>query len=293
MKIGIDLGGSHIAVGVVTDEGKVIAKKEENISFVEIDKAQIKGVIRDKILSLINHVTKQLQVPIFIIEQIGIGIPGVVENNLIVAIKKYGIYNWDLAKEIEEHYKIDVKISNDAVCSIRAEKEYGSLKGEKNAVFMCLGTGIGSAIIADNKIYESEIGHMVIQKDGNSCNCGRNGCFETYASMYKFKKDIIELLNLSQDTESEEILQILKSKKDNENINKYIDEYLNYLVIGISNIINILKPEVICIGGSFVHYEEIMFNKLIEKLKNSVIQYELPKIVLSSLKNDAGIIGAV
>ena len=67
MKIGIDLGGSHIAVGVVTDEGKVIAKKEENVSFVEIDKAQIKGVIRDKILSLINHVTKQLQVPIFII----------------------------------------------------------------------------------------------------------------------------------------------------------------------------------------------------------------------------------
>ena len=181
MKVGVDLGGSHIAVGIITEEGKLIEKKEENINFIK--DRNMKELIRDKILSLISHVLKTLQMPSFIIEEIGIGIPGIVSKNIIIKCEKYGIYNWDLAKEIEEQYKIPVKIQNDALAAAKAESKYGSLKGSKKSVFLCLGTGIGGATILEDKIFTSEYGHMVIEKEGRKCHCNRKGCFETYSSM--------------------------------------------------------------------------------------------------------------
>ena len=291
MKIGIDLGGSHIAIGVVTDEGKIIEKKEENIDFIKQEPNNIKELIRDKILSLINYVTEKLNIPIFVIEEIHIGVPGTVENNFIVSIKKYNIYNWNLAEELEKCYKIKIRITNDAVASAIAEKNYGSLKNAKKAVFLCLGTGIGGATILDDKIFPSEYGHMVIEKNGETCHCGKRGCFETYCSMRVFKTKIIELLNLNNETTSEEILEILKEQNDNEQINRYIDEYIDNLLVGISNIVNIINPEKICIGGSFTYFEDILYKRLLEKAKTCTSQYKMPEIVIASLKNDAGIIG--
>ena len=292
MKIGIDLGGSHIAVGLVSEEGKLLEKYEENILFVERQEAEMKELIRDKILSLINSVLRRAQIPIFIIEEIGIGVPGVVENNIIRNCTKYGIGEWDLAKELQEFYKIDVKVNNDALCSAKAESKYGNLQGVNRAVFLCLGTGIGGSTILEDRIFESEYGHMTIEKNGKECYCGKNGCFETYCSMKTFKKNIIQLLNLEENTSSEELLEILKKQNENERLNQYIDEYLTDLVLGISNIVNIIKPKKICIGGSFAYFEEILYSKLVNKAKTYTYQYKAPEIVLAKLKNDAGIIGA-
>ena len=292
MKIGVDLGGSHIAVGLVSEEGKILQKCEENILFIEQEENKMKELIRDKILSLINSALRRAQIPIFIAEEIGIGVPGVVENNVIKNCKKYGIDYWDLAKELEDFYKIDVKVQNDAVCAAKAEKAYGNLQGVERGVFLCLGTGIGGTTILGNNLFESEYGHMTIEKDGKECYCGKRGCFETYSSMKNFKNRVIEILNLNQNTSSEDILIALKNNRENEELNRYIDEYLNNLVIGISNIVNIMKPEKICIGGSFAYFEEILFFKLKEKVKTYTYQYRAPEIVLASLKNDAGIIGA-
>ena len=190
MKIGIDLGGSHIAVGIVTEEGKLLAKQEKNLIFEQNDNENIQEQIRDSMLSLINSVLKEIQIPIFIIEEIGIGIPGIVQNNMIIKCDKYKIQNWNLSKEIEEHYGVPVKIANDALCAAKAEKEYGNLKDSKKAVFLCLGTGIGGATIIENNIYSSEYGHMVIQKEGIKCHCGKKGCYETYSSMKAFKEGL-------------------------------------------------------------------------------------------------------
>ena len=121
MKIGIDLGGSHIAVGAINDEAKIIAKEEENILLINKEQEVTKELIRDKILSLINSLKQKLQMPAFIIDEIGIGVPGIVENNIIKKCEKYGIYNWDLAKELRECYKINVKLSNDAIACAKAE----------------------------------------------------------------------------------------------------------------------------------------------------------------------------
>ena len=180
MKIGIDLGGSHIAVGVITETGKIIQKEEQNIT-CNMKSENIKQIITDKILSLINSTLRSSQIPVFVIEEIGIGVPGIIENNIIKKCDKYKIYNWDLAKTLEEHYQIPVKLQNDALCAAKAEKEYGNLKEVKRGVFICFGTGIGGATIINEEVIPSEFGHMVIEKEGKSCNCGKKGCFETYS----------------------------------------------------------------------------------------------------------------
>lgn len=291
MKIGIDLGGSHIAVGVVTEEGKILAKVEENLNIVTNE--NVKELIRDKIISLISCVLKELQMPDFVTYEIGIGVPGIVENNLIKKCEKYGIYNWDLAKELQKNYKIPVKIQNDAICAAKAEYIYGNLKNSTKAIFLCLGTGIGGATILNDKIFPSEYGHMIIDNAGTECHCGRRGCFETYSSMRVFKQGIIEILELNKNTTSEEILNILREEKDNIKLNNYIDNYINKLILGISNIINIINPDKICIGGSFSYFEDILYKKLLEKLIDVECQFENPEIVLAKLQNTAGIIGAV
>lgn len=292
MKIGIDLGGSHVAVGLVTEEGKVIVKQEKNISFVSQEKETMQEKIRDHIVSLINAVLKEIQVPIFLIENIGVGIPGIVENNKIKKCNKFRIKDWDLAQELEKYYGIPVILKNDALCATIAEKEYGALKGIKKAVFLCFGTGIGGVSIIDNQVIPSEYGHMIIQRDGKECNCGQRGCFETYSSMKVFKEEIIKILKLDKNTTSEELLAILRREKENREINDYIDYYIQAISIGIYNIVNIINPKRICIGGSFVYFEDILYKRLLEKALTMQYQFEKPEIVLAELGNTAGIIGA-
>lgn len=291
MKIGIDLGGSHIAVGVITEKGKIIQKEEQNIIYSKEE--DIKQIIVDKILSLINSVLRISQIPIFVIEEIGIGVPGIIENNIVKKCDKYKIYNWNLAKILEEHYQIPVKLQNDALCAAKAEKEYGNLKDIKRGIFICFGTGIGGAIIIKEEVISAEFGHMVIEKNGRLCNCGKRGCFEKYSSMNAFKNKIIEVLGINVGATLEDILKYLVKNKDDEDTNKCIDEYINILCIGLSNIINIINPEQICIGGSFTYFEDILYKRLLEKAQLISYQFDKPKIVLAKLKNDAGIIGAI
>ena len=292
MKIGIDLGGSHIAVGVITEKGKIIQKDEQSIVYSE-NGEDIKQIIVDKILGLINSVLRSSQIPIFVIEEIGIGVPGIIENNIVKKCDKYEIYNWDLAERLEKHYQVSVKLQNDALCAAKAEKEYGNLKDIKRGVFICFGTGIGGATIINEEVILSEFGHMVIEKEGNLCNCGKRGCFETYSSMNAFKNKIIEVLGINVGATSEDILKFLIKNKDDENANKCIDEYINTLCIGLSNIINIINPEQICIGGSFTYFEDILYKRLLEKAQLISYQFDKPKIILAKLKNDAGIIGSI
>lgn len=291
MKIGIDLGGSHVAVGIITDSGKIMQKEEQNIEYSEKNE-DIKQNIIDKILYLINSVLRNAQIPIFVIEEIGIGIPGIIENNIVKKCDKYKIYDWNLAEVLEQHYQIPVKLQNDALCAAKAEKEYGNLKDVKRGVFICFGTGIGGATLINEEIISSEFGHMIIEKNGKLCNCGKRGCFETYSSMKIFKNEIIKVLKINENAKSEEILRLLIKNKDDENVNSYIDEYINTLCIGLSNIINIINPEQICIGGSFTYFEDILYKRLLEKAQLVSYQFEKPKIILAKLKNDAGIVGA-
>lgn len=300
MKIGIDIGGSHIAVGVISTKNIVVAKREKDIQNIE-QIEDIKQYLVDNIKILISQVMKDVGAPSCIISKIGIATPGRVKNGIIYDMYNLGIQEFNLSNTLAEHYGVEVKIRNDAKCAGLAEKKIGNLKEYDDCVFLCLGTGIGGATFVNGKMLEyskdwgSEYGHMIIKKDGLECNCGNKGCFEKYASMKAFKRGIIKLLSLREEIESKEILKILKEKvnANNEEVNSYIDKYIDDLIVGITNICNIIEPEAICLGGSFVYFEDILYKRLLEKMDLKKYKFEKPKLVLAKLGNDAGMLGAL
>ena len=188
-------------------------------------------------------------------------------------------------------------MKNDVKCSALCEKTIGNLKDYDNCIFMTLGTGIGGAyfykneLVTPNKYQGFEIGHMVIETNGKQCKCGRKGCFEEYASMRAFRKEIEELFNLEK-VDSYKVFEIIQSKEKLEEVNKIIEEYTSYLANGLSNVINIFEPDVICIGGSFTYYSPIFMEKLKQKTQENFRGRDIPIILTAKFENDAGIIGA-
>ncbi len=298
MKIGVDLGGSHIAIGAVDNNGKVVEKFEKRITKTE--KKNIKKIIEEYIVEK----TKMLQEK-YKITSIGIAVPGTIEKGTILKSVNLDLKNYPLVDKLAENIDIPIKIKNDTKCAAFAENIYGALREYNSGIFLTLGTGIGGAIIINNKLLEvgelpgCEFGHMIIQKNGLQCNCGKKGCFEKYASMKAFKDNLRNVLNLDEKTSGKDLLDIIRrNPQGSENfnkINKVIEEYIDNLSIGISNLINIFEPEAVVIGGSFVFYEEIFMNRLKEKiLNNSLLFNQRKEIIIQTaiLGNDAGLIGA-
>ncbi len=291
MKIGIDIGGSHIGVGHVDDQGYIKNKEEIFIK----DKTNIENTIEEFIYRKIREM-----IEICPVDGIGIAVPGTVTDNKIIKAVNLGIENYDLASKLESEFNIPVKIKNDAKCSALAEQKFGALKGYDDAVFLCIGTGIGGAVIYDGKLLEAkkvpgfEFSHMIIKRDGNLCSCGKRGCFETYASMKRFKERISEEYNLNTFS-GEKIRKFINENPNDSRLNYMINSYIEDLSIGISNLINIFEPEIICIGGSFAEYEEILYEPLKRKLlEGNLLFNKRDDIIIrhAQLKNDAGIIGA-
>lgn len=291
MKIGIDIGGSHIGIGVVDNNGEIIIKTEKFLK----EKNNIRNILEEFITENVMQFALMYD-----IESIGIAVPGTIRNNNIDKAVNLNIENYNLATILEKILKIKVKLKNDAKCAALAEYKYGELKEYKNSLFLCIGTGIGGAVIYDGQLLEAEevpgyeFSHMIIQKDGELCNCGKRGCFETYASLKRFKQKISDRFELNT-LSGKEIRKFIQENSENQILKEMIKEYIEYLSIGISNIINIFEPEVICLGGSFAEYENIFY----EPLKQAILQGNLlfnPRhdiiIKLAKLKNDAGIIGA-
>lgn len=297
MKIGIDIGGSHIAVGLIDIYGKIICKSEEDIDN-NIGEEFFEKKLIDSIINQIESVLTKKKTDITKISLIGIAVPGMVSETSIIKAENLHIKDFNITREINKYYNVPIKLRNDAKCAALAEKEYGSLKRADDSIFITIGTGIGGAVFLGGELlvpkkYEGfEIGHMVIKKNGIKCNCGRHGCFEKYASMKALKTVISKELKM-ENISGEKLKEIL-DKNNNEKVNEIVDEYIEYLSLGLANLINIFEPQVISIGGSFVFYDV-----LLEKLKNKINGEALfnkknpPKIVLAKLKNDAGIAGSV
>ena len=299
MKIGIDLGGSHIAIGVVNKEGKIVEKTEKTLKGIE--KKEIKEVIEETIVENVKRFQKEYE-----ITKMGIAIPGTVTNETVVKSVNLGLENYDIVDNLKKNIDLPIQIRNDAKCAALSENTYGCLKGYNRSIFLTLGTGIGGAVIINNKLLDTgdlpgcEIGHMVIEKDGLLCNCGRKGCFEKYASMKAFKNNLRSELGYNEKVSGKELLAIIKNTKPQEEnylkIEKVITEYIENLSIGIANLVNIFEPEAIGIGGSFVYFEEV----LLEALRKSLLEKDKlfnPRedinIQTAVLGNDAGIIGAL
>ena len=136
---------------------------------------------------------------------------------------------------------------------------------------------------------------MVIRKNGEKCKCGNKGCFEVYCSKKKFKEKIKKILDVKEYISAKDLINLINENKENMELKNLIDEYIDNLTIGIANIINILEPEAISIGGSLSHYESLIFDNLRNRIYNGeyLFNKENPPIILAAQAgNEAGIIGA-
>lgn len=299
MKIGIDLGGSHIAIGVVNKNGKILEKTEKRLKGIVTK--EVKKVIEETIIENFEKFQKEYK-----IEEMGIAIPGTVTKNMVVKSVNLGLKNYNIVEELNKKINIQIKIKNDAKAAALAENKYGCLKNYNRSLFLTLGTGIGGAVIINNKLLNTgelpglEIGHMVIDKNGIKCNCGRKGCFERYASMKAFKNNLRESLGYNQNVSGKELLSIINNTNKNDENYKKIEkvkrEYIENLALGIANLVNIFEPEAIGIGGSFVYFSEV----LLEDLKREILEKDLLfnkrkeiNIKTAVLGNEAGLIGAI
>ena len=299
MKIGIDVGGSHIGIGII-DGNKIIGIKEKN--FNREDRQNFEKTIIDSIKKNIPQLLEENSLNIKQIELIGIAVPGTISNGIIVKAGNLNLYNFDMLSALKDIYKIPIQIRNDGKCAALAEKKYGAMKKYDDCVFINIGTGIGGAAFLGGKLLEPkrysgfEFGHMVLNKGGRLCSCGKQGCFEAYASIKALKNKVTADLDVDSDISG----QYLREKLliiDNPSVKEDIDVFLEYLKTGIGNLIDIFEPEIVVLGGSFAYYEgNPILEQLIDKLKkeNSTFNNgDLPVIATAKLKNDAGIIGAV
>ena len=165
MKVGIDLGGSHIAIGVVDKNGKILEKVEKKLKGIVTK--EVKKVIENTIVEAVDKFKKEYK-----ITEIGIAIPGTVTKETVVKSVNLGLKNYKIIEELQKKINMPIKIKNDAKCAAIAESTYGSLKDYKRVLFLTLGTGIGGAVVINNKLLDTgdlpgcEIGHMIIEKDG-------------------------------------------------------------------------------------------------------------------------------
>lgn len=299
MKIGIDLGGSHIAIGVIDSHGRVMEKNEKRLTNVE--KKEIIKTIEESIFESIQNLKNKYK-----ITEIGIAIPGTVKKGSIIKSVNLGLKEYPIVERLQTRIDLPIKIRNDAKCAAIAENTYGCLKKYERSIFLTLGTGIGGAVIINNKLLDTgdlpgcEFGHMVIDKNEITCNCGKKGCFERYASMKAFKNNLRASLGYDEKVHGEQLLDIIRhnnpTNENYENIENVIQEYIENLAIGVANLINIFEPEAIGIGGSFVYFEEVLLNRLKQELQKESALFntrENVEIETAILGNDAGMIGAV
>ena len=298
MRIGIDLGGSHIGIGLVEND-KILATKDK--IFNRQDRQNIESCIINEIERLVNELLIENNLTKDDIELLGMASPGTISNGTIVRASNLNIMGFEVQKILEEKLGMKMIIRNDAKCAALAEKKYGAIKNYEDCIFLAIGTGIGGAAFMDNKLLEPkrysgfEFGHMVVNKGGRACSCGKKGCFETYSSIKALKMKVTETLDVDSDISGQYLRENLLIK-DHPGVKEDIDVFLEYMKVGICNLIDIFEPQAVCFGGSFSYYEgnPVLF-KLYEKLneENSTFNKKpLPDFVIAKYKNNAGIIGA-
>ncbi len=307
--IGIDLGGTGIKGGIVSKEGEILVKKEVRTPVEEGPQK-----VSFEIIHLIQDLIKELTISLKDIVSIGVGIPGVAnKEGMVYYCTNLHWTNVPLGDLLRKAFgNIPIYVENDATVAALAEYVKGSMKNKDTGVMFTLGTGVGGGIIINGKVFSgghglgSEIGHMIVGENFYHCNCGNNGCLETFCSataMIKYAKKLIEEENkdtvivekVKEDKEKIDAKIIMDAAKEGDQLaNKVVDRLVMYLGIGIGNIMNTLDPQIISIGGGLSKSGDFLLDKVKKEALKHVIFKELEygDIVIATLGNDAGIIGS-
>ncbi|MBP3798625.1 MAG: ROK family glucokinase [Ruminococcus sp.] len=306
--IGIDLGGTNIKAGVVSEEFEIVAKAS-----CKTDLPRPGEEICADMAKVALQAVKDAGLTLDDIEAVGIGTPGIAnsESGVIEYSCNLDFHDFPVAKLMKTHIDKPCYVENDANAAAYGEFVAGAAKGANDAVCITLGTGVGGGIIINKKIFSgfnfagAEIGHMVINADGPKCTCGRRGCFEVYSSA----TGLIRMTKEAMEKHPESVLHkeceadgkvsgrtaFNAMRKGDAAAKEVVDEYIRYLACGITNTINIFQPDVLCIGGGVCNEGDPLLLPLKELVANEVYTKDSPnntKIVIAELGNDAGIIGA-
>jgi glucokinase len=304
--IGVDLGGSSIKLGIVTNTGRLVKKISIH---TEAEQGPIKVI--EKIKSCIKILTVKSK---FKIEGIGIGCPGVVTPGKGIVEKPPNFPGWEkvnIGKIIYREFKKPVFVDNDANAAAIGELTFGNGKNFKSFIMITLGTGVGGGIVINKKIYHGdfgaagEIGHISIDYNGPKCNCGSYGCIEAYAGNHYLRERVrAELINhpvsqmwklIDNDLSkvSPRIVQQAAELGD-AFAQAVIDELGVQLGSAFASLCNVLDVSVFIMGGGIAGFGKPLFDSIRKTIFQRVVAPIKPrvKVLPAKLKNDAGIKGA-
>ena len=310
-RIGIDLGGTNIAVGIVDDDHKIVVKK----TTPTLAKRPAEEIVAD-MARVCLEACAELKIDIKDIANIGIASPGIANpvNGCVEYANNLPFLRFPIVKLLADGLGIDrsvIKIANDANAAAWGEAVAGAAKGSANSIMVTLGTGVGGGIIINNKILvgfnsaAGEIGHIVIEQDGAPCGCGRRGCWEAYSSataLIRMTKEAVE-----ECKKTGRYTSMLKAERisgrtacdamraGDEVGTEVYNKYVKYLATGITNLVNIFQPEVISLGGGVSNEGQSLIDAITplvraEQYGGDVVA--LTQLRIATLGNDAGIIGA-
>lgn len=309
--LGIDLGGTNIAAGIVDDNYKIIKK----------DKTPTKAQrpineIMDDMAALCERLVKACGLSFDDIAYAGIASPGSIdpENQVVHYANNLPMNEFAIGDELKKRIPLKaVYLENDANAAALAEAKAGAGKGCGDLVMITLGTGVGGGVVIGGKLFSgfnytgAELGHTVIEFGGKPCSCGRKGCFEAYCSATGLKNMTAEKLQETKDTVMWEMVggdinnisgrtAFDASKQGDKAGKEVVDTYIEYLACGITNMVNIFQPQVLCIGGGVCGEGDYLLKpliKLVERDQYGFAHQTKPcQIKIAELGNDAGIIGA-
>lgn len=316
MHLGLDLGGTNIACGVVDDNFKILAKASIPIS--EVIENPRSPESAEKITSAMYELSVKTLVQANLtfndIPFWGIGMPSCVnpKTNRLIHANCFGWKNLPIYEYLQKQTAKKILIENDANCAAYGEILAGCGKNYSNAVMLTLGTGVGGGIIINKKIFAganktgAELGHTKLVHNGKLCTCGKKGCLEMYASA-------TALSNMAEEALQENSISLMASLCDTRNqkvdgqivfdaaaagdssANHIVNKYCDYLADGIASFISIFRPEVIILGGGISNAGKQLLDILRPKVYERTFASEeigIPEILCAELKNDAGIIGA-
>lgn len=305
--IGVDLGGTNIAVGIVDIQGNILAKK----SIPTLSERPFTEIVAD-MADCIRTLLSEQNLSEDDIKSIGIGSPGSLntEKGILVYANnfKYGV-NVPLRELMQKHINKPVYLGNDANVAALGETICGAAAGVKNAVMITLGTGVGGGIVINGEIYEgqysagAEMGHIILVRNGEPCTCGRRGCWEAYASATALVRQTKEAMkahpeSIMNETPLDKVsgrTAFDAMRKGDKVAKEVCDTYIEYVAEGLIDIVNVFRPEILIVGGGICNEGETLLAPIRAYIRKYAYGGDLnpeQRIEVAKLGNNAGIIGA-
>lgn len=307
--IGIDLGGTNIKVGLVNEKGEILHKDRMKTN-ARRDQLEIVADMG----KLAKKAMEDSGVQADLVAAIGVGSPGTPDNETgrLIYANNLPFSNLPMRSEIRKILDLPVYIGNDANVAALAESIVGGAKGASFAVAITLGTGVGSGVVLNRRIYSGfndagcELGHTVVRAGGVMCTCGRAGCFEAYASASALVREteraarenpqsLLHSLIAENGGKADGRTAFIGMRKNDKAAAKVVEQYIEMLAEGLANVINSYMPEVIVIGGGVCNEGDALLMPVRERaIAKAYLApgVAVPKIELATMGNDAGMVGA-